>query len=168
MDRSWYNRAGVERVMGFCSESQYREFLRECPEFERMLVRAGTIVVKYWFEISEAEQEARFLARINTPHKRWKLSAIDLEARMRWNDYSRARDEIFAHCDIKEAPWHVVNADIKKPARLNCIRHLLDLIPYEDLPPEPVNLPERLPGEDDQCPPLKGRNVIPEHYTWRA
>lgn len=164
MDRSWYNRAGVERVMGYCTDSEHREFLRECPEFERMLIRTGIVVIKYWFSISEAEQEKRFLARVRNPHKRWKLSPIDLEARARWDDYSRAKDEMFAHCDIAEAPWHVVNADIKEHARLNCMRHLLSLIPYQDLTPEPVNLPERKSDEDYQRPPTTSQKFIPEHY----
>ena len=164
MDRSWYNRAGVEHVMGYCSEAEYREFLQECPGFERMLVRNGIILVKYWFSISEAEQERRFLARVRNPHKRWKLSPIDLEARARWIDYSKAKDEMFAHCDIDKAPWHVVNADIKKHARLNCMRHLLGLIPYEDLTPEPISLPKRKSGEDYQRPPSDIQKFIPEHY----
>ena len=164
MDRSWYNRAGVERVMGFCGEAEYRDFLTECPRFERMLVRAGIVLVKYWFSISREEQERRFLSRVRNPHKRWKLSPMDLEARARWVDYSRAKDEMFAHCDIVEAPWNVVNAEIKEHARLNCIRHLLSLIPYEDLTPETVSLPER-PGDDEyQRPPVSDQKFIPEYY----
>ncbi len=164
MDRSWYNRAGVERVMGFCSEAECLEFLRECPRFERMLVRSGIVLVKYWFSISEEEQEKRFLARVRKPHKRWKLSPIDLEARARWDDYSRAKDEMFAYCDIEEAPWHVVNADVKEYARLNCMRHLLSLIPYEDLTPEQVDLPERRSDEDYRRPPVSIQKFIPEQY----
>ena len=125
-DRSWYNRAGVERVMGFCTEDEYEEFLRSCPEFERMLVRSGIILVKYWFSVSDEEQERRFQARIANPTKRWKLSPMDLESRARWVDYSRAKDEMFRHTDIKQAPWWVVEADDKERARLNCIHHLLE------------------------------------------
>ena len=130
-DRSWYNRAGVERVMEFCTETEYREFLRSCPEFERMLVRAGIQVIKYWFSVSDEEQEKRFRSRIVDPTKRWKLSPMDLQSRARWMEYSRAKDEMFAHTDIKQAPWYVVNADNKKAARLNCINHLLS---YDPLP----------------------------------
>src|SRR3954447_19653230 len=132
-DRSWYNRAGVERVMGFCTDEEYREFFRSVPEFERMLVRSGIFLVKYWFSVSDAEQERRFQSRIEDPTKRWKLSPMDLESRARWAEYSRAKDEMFAHTDIKQAPWYVVNADNKKRARLNVIHHLLSLIPYRDL-----------------------------------
>ena len=132
LDRSWYNRAGVEHVMGFCSESEYMEFLHSCPEFERMLVRSGIILVKYWFSVSDEEQERRFQERMADGTKRWKLSPMDLESRSRWVEYSRAKDEMFAHTDTKQVPWYVVNADNKKCARLNVIRHLLSLIPYED------------------------------------
>src|ERR671923_1129005 len=137
-DRSWYNRAGVERVMGFCTEEEYREFLRSVPEFERMLIRSGIILIKYWFSVSDKEQELRFQARIKDPTKRWKLSPMDLESRARWVEYSKAKDEMFAHTDIKQAPWHVVNADDKKRARLNCISHLLSMVPYDDLTPKPI------------------------------
>jgi polyphosphate kinase len=140
-DRSWYNRAGVEHVMGFCRESEYLEFLHSCPEFERMLVRSGIILVKYWFSVSDEEQERRFQQRRRDITKRWKLSAMDLESRRRWVEYSRAKDEMFACTDIKQAPWYVVNAENKKKARLNVIRHLLSLIPYEDLTPKPLKLP---------------------------
>ena len=128
-DRSWYNRAGVERVMGFCTDEEYREFLHACPTFERMLVRSGIILIKYWFSVSDAEQERRFHARIEDRTRRWKLSPMDLESRTRWVEYSRAKDEMFAHTDIKQAPWYVVDADSKRRARLNCIHHLLSLIP---------------------------------------
>ena len=128
-DRSWYNRAGVERVMGFCTEEEYREFMRTCPEFERMLVRSGIILIKYWFSVSDEEQERRFRGRITDPTKRWKLSPMDLESRRRWVEYSKAKDEMFAHTDIKQAAWYVVDADVKKRARLNCIKHLLSMIP---------------------------------------
>jgi polyphosphate kinase 2 len=132
-DRSWYNRAGVERVMGFCTEADYLEFMRSCPEFERMLVRSGILLVKYWFSVSDEEQERRFQDRMKNPTKRWKLSPMDLESRKYWAEYSRAKDEMFAGTDIKQAPWYVVNADNKKAARLNVIRHLLSLNPYRDL-----------------------------------
>ena len=135
-DRSWYNRAGVERVMGFCTEAEYLEFMQSCPEFERMLVRSGIILIKYWFSVSDEEQERRFQDRMKNPTKRWKLSPMDLESRKHWAEYSRAKDEMFAVTDIKQAPWYVVNADNKKAARLNVIRHLLSLIPYKDLTTE--------------------------------
>lgn len=163
-DRSWYNRAGVERVMGFCTEEEYREFLRTCPEFERMLVRSGIMVIKYWFSVSDEEQERRFQARLNQPHKRWKLSPMDLESRSRWVEYSKAKDEMFAHTDIKQAPWYVVNADVKKHARLNCIRHLLGLIPYEDLTPEPIKLPDRKSAGSYVRPPISDQTFVPARY----
>jgi polyphosphate kinase 2 len=142
-DRSWYNRAGVEKVMGFCTPEEHRRFLRQCPEFERMLVDDGIIVIKYWFSVSDAEQERRFTARIEDPLKRWKLSPIDLESRSRWVDYSRAKDEMFAHTDIPEAPWYVVESDIKRNARINCISHLLSMVPYRREVAEPIELPKR-------------------------
>ena len=138
LDRSWYNRAGVERVMGFCSDEEYREFLRSCPEFERMLVRSGIQLIKYWFSVSDEEQEKRFQSRRLDPTKQWKLSPMDLESRNRWVEYSKAKDDMFAHTDIKQAPWYVVDADIKKHARLNCIHHLLSMIPYREIPAERV------------------------------
>lgn len=164
-DRSWYNRAGVERVMGFCTETEYREFLRSCPEFERMLVRAGIQVIKYWFSVSDEEQERRFRSRITDPTKRWKLSPMDLQSRSRWMEYSRAKDEMFAHTDIKQAPWYVVNADNKKAARLNCIDHLLSLIPYEDLTPEPIELPPRQEAIGYVRPPVSDQTFVPETYV---
>ena len=163
-DRSWYNRAGVERVMGFCSEEEYREFMRTCPEFERMLVRSGIILIKYWFSVSDEEQERRFRSRITDPTKRWKLSPMDLESRKRWVEYSRAKDEMFAHTDIKQAPWYVVNADVKKHARLNCISHLLSMIPFEDLTPEPIKLPPRQDAGRYVRPPLDDQTFVPEKY----
>ncbi|TLN21094.1 polyphosphate kinase 2 [bacterium] len=163
-DRSWYNRAGVERVMGFCSEEEYREFLRSVPEFERMLVRSGTILVKYWFSVSDKEQEKRFQARIDDPTKRWKLSPMDLQSRARWVEYSKAKDEMFTHTDIKQAPWYVVNADDKMCARLNCIRHLLSLIPYEDLTPDPIVLPPRQPDQGYVRPPITDQTFVPQVY----
>jgi polyphosphate kinase 2 len=162
-DRSWYNRAGVERVMGFCTEGEYLEFLRSCPEFERMLVRSGTLLVKYWFSVSEEEQERRFQERLKDPTKRWKLSPMDLESRSRWVEYSRAKDEMFAHSDIKQAPWYVVNADDKKAARLNVIRHLLSVVPYEDLAATPLKLPP-LDRRKYARTPLGDQNFIPEYY----
>ena len=164
LDRSWYNRAGVERVMGFCTEDEYREFLRTTPEFERMLVRSGIILIKYWFSVSDAEQERRFQARLDDPTKRWKLSPMDLESRSRWLDYSKAKDEMFAYCDIKQAPWYVVNADDKKRARLNCIAHLLSLIRYEDLTPDEIELPPRQPDTGYVRPPLTDQSFVPEVY----
>jgi polyphosphate kinase 2 len=166
-DRSWYNRAGVERVMGFCRETEYLEFLHSCPEFERMLVRSGIILVKYWFSVSDEEQERRFQERIKDPTKRWKLSPMDLESRRRWVEYSRAKDEMFAHTDIKQIPWYVVNADNKKCARLNVIRHLLSLIPYEDLTPEPIKLPT-LDRRKYVRPPITDQNFVPELYQQRG
>ena len=164
-DRSWYNRAGVERVMGFCAETEYREFLRSCPEFERMLVRAGTQVLKYWFSVSDEEQEKRFRSRIVDPTKRWKLSPMDLQSRSHWMEYSKAKDEMFAHTDIKQAPWFVVNADNKKAARLNCINHLLSMIPYEDLTPERIELPPRQHAIGYVRPPVSDQTFVPETYV---
>ncbi len=163
-DRSWYNRGGVERVMGFCTEDEYREFLRSCPEFERMLVRSGIILMKYWFSVRDDEQERRFQERIKNPVKRWKLSPMDLESRDKWEDYSRAKDELFAHTDIKQAPWYVVEADVKKHARLNCISHLLSLIPYEDLTPKPMKLPPRKKSSGYVRPPITDQTFVPEKY----
>ena len=163
-DRSWYNRAGVERVMGFCTEEEHREFLRSCPEFERMLVRSGIQLVKYWFSVSDEEQERRFRSRIELPHKRWKLSPMDLESRRRWIEYSKAKDEMFAHTDIDQAPWYVVDADVKKRARLNCIRHLLGLVPYEDLTPEPIVLPRRTEAREYVRPPITDQTFVPDEY----
>jgi len=163
-DRSWYNRAGVERVMGFCTDEEYREFLRSCPEFERMLVRAGIILVKYWFSVSDQEQERRFEGRLQDATKRWKLSPMDLESRARWVEYSRAKDEMFQFTDIKQAPWYVVNADNKKRARLNVISHLLSLIPYQDLTPEPISLPPREPDRGYVRPPINDQTFIPEPF----
>ncbi len=163
-DRSWYNRAGVERVMGFCTDEEYREFLRSCPEFERMLVRSGTILIKYWFSVSDEEQERRFGGRILDPTKRWKLSPMDLESRKRWAEYSRAKDEMFTHTDIKQAPWYVVEADEKKRARLNCIKHLLKMIPYEDLTPAPIELPPRQEAGGYVRPPISDQTFVPDDY----
>jgi polyphosphate kinase 2 len=162
-DRSWYNRAGVERVMGFCTDEEYREFLHSCPEFERMLVRSGITLVKYWFSVSDTEQEKRFQKRLKDPTKRWKLSPMDLEARNRWVDFSRAKDAMFAATDIPEAPWWVVEADVKKRARINVMTHLLAQVPYEDLTPEPPVLPPRPPVTDDYVrPPKDSQHLVPD------
>ncbi len=163
-DRSWYNRAGVERVMGFCTDEEYQEFLRSCPEFERMLVRSGINLVKYWFSVSDAEQERRFQARLEDPTKRWKLSPMDLASRSRWLDYSKAKDEMFAHTDIKQAPWWVVRSDDKKRARLNVITHLLGSITYQDLTPEPLTLPDRQKDTGYVRPPMSDQTFIPEPF----
>jgi polyphosphate kinase 2 len=162
-DRSWYNRAGVERVMGFCTDEEYAEFLRSVPEFERMLVRSGIILVKYWFSVSDREQEQRFQARMADPTKRWKISPMDLESRLHWVEYSKAKDEMFSYTDIKQAPWYVVEADNKQCARLNCIRHLISLIPYEDLTPEPMLLPPRQ-KEKGYIRPHDNQTFVPEVY----
>ncbi|MCZ2811623.1 polyphosphate kinase 2 [Modestobacter sp. VKM Ac-2979] len=162
-DRSWYNRAGVERVMGFCTDEEYEEFLRSCPEFERMLVRSGITVVKYWFSVSDTEQEKRFQKRLKDPTKRWKLSPMDLEARNRWVDFSRAKDAMFAATDIPEAPWWVVEAEVKKRARLNVMAHLLTQVPYEDLTPPAPELPPRPPVEEDYLrPPKESQHIVPD------
>ncbi len=161
-DRSWYNRAGVERVMGFCTDDEYEDFMRSCPEFERMLIRSGMQLIKYWFSVSNEEQERRFQKRLTDPTKRWKLSPMDLESRNRWQDYSRAKDMMFKHTDIEEAPWYVVASDIKKHARINCISHLLSKIPYEDLTPEPIELDERPAEEMHERSPMEDQTFVPE------
>ncbi len=163
-DRSWYNRAGVERVMGFCTEEEYQEFLRACPEFERMLIRSGIILIKYWFSVSNEEQERRFQSRLEDPTKRWKLSPMDLQSRARWVEYSKAKDEMFKFTDTKQSPWYVVNADNKERARLNCIQHLLSKIPYEDLTPEPMKLPPRQNDKGYVRPPITDQTFVPEKY----
>jgi polyphosphate kinase len=163
-DRSWYNRALVEPVMGFCTEEEYREFLRSCPEFERMLVRSGIILIKYWFSVSDEEQERRFRSRIDDKTKRWKLSPMDLESRARWVEFSKAKDIMFDHTDIKQAPWYVVNAEDKKRARLNCISHLLSIIPYEDRTLGTVELPPRQPDHGYIRPPITEQTFVPELY----
>ncbi len=162
-DRSWYNRAGVEHVMGFCTDREYLEFMQSCPEFERMLVRSGIILVKYWFSVSDEEQERRFQDRMDKPTKRWKLSPMDLESRKHWADYSRAKDEMFAVTDTKQVPWFVVNAENKKKARLNVIRHLLSMIPYRDLTPAPLKLPPIMKSKYVR-PPIQEQNFIPAIY----
>ncbi|MGB7086091.1 MAG: polyphosphate kinase 2 [Phormidesmis sp.] len=163
-DRSWYNRAGVERVMGFCTHQEYVEFLRSCPEFEHMLQRSGIILVKYWFSVSDEEQEKRFRGRLEDPIKRWKLSPMDLEARAKWVEYSKAKDDMFAATDTTRTPWNVVEADDKKRARLNCINHLLNQIEYEDLTPPPIKLPKRQANIDYERPPMDMQHFVPEKF----
>jgi len=163
-DRSWYNRAGVERVMGFCTEDEVEEFFRSCPQFEGMLIRSGIILIKYWFSVSDEEQERRFQQRITDPTRRWKLSPMDLKSRARWQDYSRAKDDMFAHTDTKASPWWVVNADVKRTARLNCIAHLLSQIPYQDLTPEPIELPPRHDDGRYVRPPMSAQTFVPARY----
>ncbi len=163
-DRSWYNRAGVERVMDFCTEEEYLEFMRSCPEFERMLVRSGVKLIKYWFSVSEDEQERRFRARIDERTKRWKLSDVDLAGRQKWVEYSRAKDQMFLYTDTIEAPWYVVNADNKRRSRLNCIHHLLSLIPYEDIQPRPIELPPRQEDAGYVRPSQERQRFVPEVF----
>jgi polyphosphate kinase 2 len=163
-DRSWYNRAGVERVMGFCTEEEYQEFLRACPLFEEMLIRSGIKLIKYWFSVSDDEQERRFQARLADPAKHWKLSPMDLEARSRWVDYSRAKDVMFSHTDTELSPWWVVQADDKRRARLNTITHLLASIPYEYQAPAPLALPPRQSDEDYVRPPRETQRFVPEVF----
>ena len=163
-DRSWYNRAGVERVMGFCTEDEYQEFLRACPEFERMLLRSGIILLKYWFSVSDAEQELRFQRRIEDPTRRWKLSPMDLKSRELWVEYSRAKDDMFHYTDTKQSPWWVVGADDKRRARLNCISHLLEQIPHGDLTPESIQLPPRRDDTGYVRPPISDQTFVPNRY----
>jgi polyphosphate kinase 2 len=162
-DRSWYNRAGVEHVMGFCSEEEYWDFLRSCPRFEEMLIQSGIILIKYWFSVSDEEQEKRFRERIEDPLKRWKFSPMDLESRSRWVEYSKAKDEMFAYTDTKLSPWYVVNADDKRRARLNCIHHLLTMIPYEEITYKKVKLPP-IDTTGYIRPPFTSQTFIPEIY----
>jgi polyphosphate kinase 2 len=163
-DRSWYNRAGVEHVMGFCTEDEYTEFMRAAPRFERLLIRSGLILVKYWLSVSDEEQERRFTARIEDPTKQWKLSPMDLEARARWVDYAEAKDEMFAYTDTKDSPWWVVEADDKRTARLNLISHLLETIPYESVPPRAIELPPRQQRAYVR-PPADTQTFVPERYV---
>jgi polyphosphate kinase 2 len=163
-DRSWYNRAGVEQVMGFCTQEEYEEFLRSCPEFERMLIRSGIILIKYWFSVSDEEQENRFLDRINNPAKRWKISDMDLESRSRWVDYSKAKDKMFQYTDIKQAPWYVVEGDDKKKARLNCIHHLLSMVPYKVIKYNKLELPPQQSKDGYIRPPLSDQTFVPEVF----
>jgi polyphosphate kinase 2 len=162
-DRSWYNRAGVEHVLGFCTPDEYRRFLHQCPIFERLLVEDGITLVKYWFSVSDEEQERRFRSRLEDPLRSWKLSPIDLESRTQWVEFSRAKDEMFVHTDIPEAPWYVVEGDDKRRARLNCIAHLLSIIPYDDVIEMPLELPPRPgPGEYER-PPRSLFRYVPDH-----
>jgi polyphosphate kinase 2 len=163
-DRSWYNRAGVERVMGFADEAQVEEFFRDVPEFERMLVRSGITLIKYWFSITDEEQQMRFLMRIHDPMKQWKLSPMDLQSRVRWEAYTVAKEEMFFRTNIPEAPWHIVEGNDKKRARLNCIAHLLDQIPYEDVPAEEITLPERVFNPDYERRVLPDELYVPSRY----
>ncbi len=163
-DRSWYNRAGVERVMGFCTDDEYREFLRSCPEFERMLIRSDITLIKYWFSVSDEEQERRFQDRIADPTKRWKLSPMDLQSRARWVEYSRAKDDMFASTDTRQSPWWVVPSDDKRRSRLNCIHHLLSMVPYADLTPEPIVLPPRQRDDGYVRPPMSDQTFVPQVY----
>ncbi|MEV4838787.1 polyphosphate kinase 2 [Nonomuraea sp. NPDC049486] len=160
-DRSWYNRAGVERVMGFCTEEEHSRFLHQCPIFERLLVEDGILLRKYWFSVSDAEQERRFRKRLEDPMRRWKLSAVDLESITRWEDYSRAKDEMLVHTHIPEAPWHEVESEDKRRARINMISHLLSTIPYEDVPRPEIQIPERPPGTGYRRPP-RLENHVPD------
>jgi polyphosphate kinase len=164
-DRSWYNRAGVERVMGFCTPEEYRRFLHQCPMFERMLVEDGILLRKYWFSVSDEEQERRFRSRLADPLRQWKFSPNDLQTRDRWVDFSRAKDEMFVHTDIPEAPWYVVEADIKRHARLNMIAHLLSVLPYQHVPHPKIELPPRPPAQDYERPPRELFHQVPDHVS---
>jgi polyphosphate kinase 2 len=163
-DRSWYNRAGVERVMGFCTESDVEEFFRSVPEFERMLVRSGIVLIKYWFSITDEEQHLRFTMRIHDPLKQWKLSPMDVEARSRWEQYTKAKEAMLERCHIPEAPWHIVQAVDKKKARLNCIAHLLEQIPYNEVPHNPVLLPARIHNPDYHRGPIPPEMYVADRY----
>ncbi len=163
-DRSWYTRAITEKVHGFCTEEEYREFLASCPQFERMLQRSGIILLKYWFSVSDEEQEKRFQQRAADPRRRWKLSPIDIQSRDLWVQYSQAKDRMFDHTDTKQAPWYVVNADDKKRARLNCIHHLLSTVPYEDVLPDPIELPPRKSSSGYIRPPIDEQTFVPDIY----
>ncbi|MBN2286001.1 MAG: polyphosphate kinase 2 [Tissierellales bacterium] len=161
-DRSWYNRAGVERVMGFCSDDEYWEFLRAVPQFENMLIKSGIILIKYWFSVSDEEQEKRFKDRINDPTKRWKLSDMDMESRRRWNEYSKAKDLMFQHTDVPYSPWYVVESDIKRNARINCMTHLLNQIDYKELKPREIKLPSKQEDNDYVRTPYDRQKIVPD------
>jgi polyphosphate kinase 2 len=163
-DRSWYNRAGIERVMGFCTEKELQEFLETCPQFEHLLVQSGIILLKYWFSVSNEVQERRFQRRLGKPTRQWKLSPIDIESRERWVEFSKAKDEMFAYTDTKELPWYVVPADDKKRARLNCISHLLSMIPYHDVTPKPQELPPRREDKEYVRPSMPDQTFVPQKY----
>lgn len=162
-DRSWYNRAGVEHVMGFCTGEEYSRFLHQCPLFERLLIEDGILLRKYWFSVSDSEQESRFHERLEDPMRRWKLSPIDVEAILRWEDYSRAKDEMFRHTDIAEAPWHVVESEDKRRARINMIAHLLSTVPYDEIEPPLLTLPTRPPSTGYRRPPRETQTYVPDH-----
>jgi polyphosphate kinase len=162
-DRSWYNRSGVERVMGFCTDEEYQRFLRQCPAFERMLIDDGIVLVKYWFSVSDEEQEKRFRERLSDPLKRWKLSQMDIEGRSRWVEYSKAKDEMFAHCDLPDTPWYEVEGDDKRRARLNCIAHLLSVVPWEPRKAARLKLAPRPPEGDYQRPPRDRYHYVPDY-----
>ena len=161
-DRSWYNRAGVEHVMGFCTSEEYHRFLAQCPVFEHLLLDDGIILVKYWFSVSDREQERRFQSRLGDPLRRWKLSEMDLEARQRWSDYSRAKDVMFLHTDTPESPWYIVDAEDKRSARINCIAHLLSQVPYQQIDEARLKLPKRAPDDDYQRPPRDLYTYVPD------
>ncbi len=163
-DRSWYNRAGVERVMGFCNEAEYWDFLRSCPNFEGMLIRSGITLIKYWFSVSDKEQERRFIQRIEDPTRRWKISPMDVLSRTKWVDYSKAKDEMFAYTDTKQSPWFVVEADDKRRARLNCITHLLSQIKYKDVPREKIKLPPLEKSKSYVRPPMSEQTFVPNKF----
>ena len=163
-DRSWYNRAGVEKVMGYCTEDEYWEFLRACPHFEQMIIRSGIIMIKYWFSVSAEEQEDRFRKRLKDPTRRWKISPVDIASLNKWVEYSKAKDEMFFYTDTKHSPWYVVEADDKKRARLNCIHHLLSKIPYEALTKEVLDLPDRVITKGYVRPPMDEQTYVPEVY----
>ncbi len=162
-DRSWYNRAGIEHVMGYCTSVEYHRFLAQCPVFEHLLLEDGIILVKYWFSVSDAEQERRFQARVNDPLRRWKLSEMDLEARQRWSDYSRAKDAMFLHTDTPESPWYVVDAEDKRAARINCVAHLLDQVPYSQVDETRLKLPKRVRDEGYRRPPRELYTYVPDY-----
>ena len=163
-DRSWYNRAGVERVMSFCTDSEYWDFLRSCPNFESMLIRSGITLIKYWFSVNDMEQEKRFIKRITDPTRRWKISPMDVESRTKWIDYSKAKDDIFSYTDTKLSPGYVVVADDKRRAQLNCISHLLSLVPYEDVPRETIVLPPLAKDKAYVRPPMSEQTFVPQKY----
>jgi polyphosphate kinase 2 (PPK2 family) len=163
MDRSWYNRAGVERVMGFCTPEEYRRFLAQCPVFERLLIDDGILLRKYWFSVSDEEQERRFHSRRDDPMRRWKLSPMDVESILRWEDYSRAKDEMFVHTDTEDAPWWVVEADEKRRARINMIAHLLSTVPYQEVEPPKIDLPKRPAAQHYERPPRELFRAVPDH-----
>jgi polyphosphate kinase 2 len=164
-DRSWYNRAGVEKVMGFCTPEEYQRFVHQCPIFERMLVEDGILLRKYWFSVSDEEQQRRFKSRLEDPMRQWKLSPMDLESISRWEDYSRAKDEMMAHTDIPEAPWYIVESDIKRHARLNMMAHLLSTIPYHDVRTRAISLPKRPSSTGYERPPKELNTYVPDHVA---